>query len=542
MSYTDNSKDLGSYDYIVVGAGSAGCVLAARLSESGRHRVLLLEAGPQDKGFWVNVPLGYPMLFSNPKVNWMFDSEPEEELNGRTTYQPRGKVLGGTSSINGMVYNRGNPADYNEWRDGGCPGWGWDDVLPYFKKSQHQTRGASAYHGVCGPLVVSDAPERNELSDAIMNAGIEAGLAHRTDFNAGEQDGIGYYQTTTKKARRWSTARAYLDPARGRSNLRIVTNAHVTRLLLEGRKAVGVAFTVNGVQSHVKAAREVMLSGGVFGSPQTLMLSGIGPASHLRDMGIAVQHDLAPVGENLQEHFYTQLMFRCPKPVTANDMFNSMTRRLIEGMRYVFLKKGMLASNGISVGGFFRSHPELDRPDMQINMNPWSVASRTREGMVPHTFSGFTLSPVHLKPDARGTVRLKSSDPFAPPALKFNFLKTGYDLQAMIAGVRMMRVISQQSSLRPYVTEELQPGLDVVTDDQIIAFLREKAYANLHPVGACRMGSGPDAVVDPELKVHGIAGLRVIDASVMPRVPAGNTNAPTIMIAEKAADLILAAH
>lgn len=542
MKQIANPSSLGVYDYIIVGAGSAGCVLAARLTESGRHKVLLLEAGPEDKGFWVDVPLGYPMLFSNPKINWMFDSEPEPGLNGRTTYQPRGKILGGTSSINGMVYNRGNPADYDEWRDAGCIGWGWDDVVPYFKKAQHQTRGADPHHGVGGPLIVSDAPEPSELADAIIAAGIEAGLEHRTDFNAGQQDGIGYYQTTTNRARRWSSSRAYLRPARRRSNLRVATNAHVTSLILEGRKAAGVSFAVNGVPHDAMASGEVILSGGVYGSPHTLMLSGIGPAAHLREMGINVCHDLPAVGNNLQEHFYAQLMFRCPRPITANDLFNSTTRRLIEGMRYVFFRKGILASNGISAGGFFRSEPSLNRPDMQINMNPWSVASRTRSGMIPHAFAGFTLSPVHLKPEARGTVRLKSADPLTPPAMQFNFLQTDYDVRAMTAGIRLMRKISQQPALHPYVVEELQPGLDVVTDAEIEAFLREKGYANLHPVGSCRMGVGNDAVVDPQLRVHGFEGLRVVDSAVIPRVPAGNTHAPTVMIAEKAADIILSAH
>lgn len=535
---TNEAKNFGAYDFVVVGAGSAGCVMANRLSAGG-HSVALLEAGGEHDRFWVKVPFGYPMLFTNPAVNWMFDSQPESGLNGRTTYQPRGKILGGSSSINGMVYNRGNPADYDEWRDAGCTGWGWDDVLPYFRKAQNQTRGESAFHGVGGPLHVSDPVEPLELADAVIAAGEQAGLPKRIDFNAGEQEGIGYWQTTTWKARRWSSANAYLDSIRKRPNLRIVTHAHATRVVLEGKRATAVEFSQGGVLHRITARREVILSGGAFGSPQLLQLSGIGPAAHLQAMGLPVLHDLPGVGENLQEHFYAQLMFRCPKPITANELHASHLKKLLAGMRYVFFKRGMLASNGVAAGGFFRSNPALDRPDMQINFNPWSVASRTREGMFPHTFPGFTLSAIHMKPEARGTVRLASPDPFADPEIRFNFLQSGADMAAMVSGIRFLRHLSRQPALRAYVSQEVQPGLDVATDAQLQAFVREKGYANLHPAGACRMGVGPDSVVDPELRVQGIAGLRVADTSIIPRIPAGNTHAPAVMIAEKTSDLIM---
>ncbi|MBL8567613.1 MAG: choline dehydrogenase [Phreatobacter sp.] len=533
--------DEGTYDFIITGAGSAGCVLANRLTESGRHRVLLLEAGGEDNLFWMRVPMGYPMLFANPKINWMFESAPEPELGNRTMYQPRGKVLGGTSSINGMVYIRGNSRDYDDWRQAGCEGWSYDDVLPYFRKAENQARGEDTYHGVGGPLHVSDHPKRDEISDAIIAAGVEAGLPANNDFNGAVQEGIGYYQTTTHRSRRWSTANAYLHPVRSRPNLHVVTGAHATRLILEGTRATGIEFTTPKGTHVARASGEVIISGGVFGSPQLLQLSGIGPADHLKQMGIAPVLDRPAVGANLQDHFYIQFMFRCPKPITLNDLAMSWPKKLWAGAQYLLAGKGILAGNGIYAGAFARTDPRLDRPDLQINMNIWSVAERTAAGMVPHPFSGFTMSPVHLKPDARGTVRLTSADPKAAPDIRFNFLRTRHDIDAMVAGMRLVRKISQQPALKPYVTEEIQPGLDVASDADFETFLRAKSYSNLHPVGTCRMGHDETCVVDPQLRVHGIEALRVVDASVMPRVTTGNTNAPTIMIAEKASDMILAA-
>jgi choline dehydrogenase len=532
--------DIGEYDFIVVGAGSAGCVLAARLSESGRYGVLLLEAGGEDRGFWIHSPLGYPMSFANPKVNWMFDSEPIAELNGRTTYQPRGKVLGGTSSINGLVYIRGNPQDYDDWRQQGCTGWGFDDVLPYFKKAEDQQRGASRFHGTGGPLKVSDHQERYELADAIIAAGVEAGIPANNDFNGASQEGIGYYQTTSHRGRRWSTATAYLRPARRRPNLRVEVSTHVSRLRIAGGRAVGVEFMTNARTLRARARREILLSAGVFGSPQILMCSGLGPGDHLRSLSIDVARDLPAVGANLHDHIYIQLMFRCKKPITLNDFAASPAWQARALLQYLFRRNGVLSTNGVYAGAFVRTSPELDRPDLQINMNAWSVATRTRAGMKPHRFPGFTLSPVHLRPQGRGSVRLKSADPTSPPAINLKFLATDYDLRAMISGIRIVRKISQQPALAPFVAEEFQPGLGVTTDAELEGFIRTLAYANLHPVGTCRMGVGVESVVDPRLRVRGIDALRVVDASVMPTVTVGNTNAPTIMIAEKAAEMILA--
>jgi choline dehydrogenase len=528
-----------TYDFIVTGAGSAGCAVAARLSETGRYRVLLLEAGGEDRYAWIHVPMGYGRLFSNPRVNWMYESEPEPELEGRSLYQPRGKVLGGTSSINGMVYMRGNPADYDEWRQRGCTGWDWDSVLPYFKKAEDQERGPDAFHGVGGPLRVSDQPARYELAEHWIAAAIEAGLPANNDFNNGEQEGAGPFQSTTKGRRRWSTAAAYLRPARNRQNLRVATNALATRVLIENGRATGIEYLSNGAHQTARAEREVIVCGGVYNSPQLLQLSGLGPGQLLQSHGIPVIRDMPAVGADLQDHFYVRLAFRCTKPITLNDVANHPLRKMAAGLQYMLFKSGPLATNGICAGGFARSDRRLERPDIQLNFSLWSFAERTRKGAFPHPFPGFSISAVHLRPDARGEVRIKSADPLAPPAIRFNFLKTQYDLQALTAGMRLARTIVSQPALAPYVADELIPGKTVNTDAEFETAIRKNALSNLHPVGTCRMGGDEAAVLDPRLRVRGIAGLRVADASVMPSVPAGNTNAPSIMIGEKAADMIL---
>jgi len=528
-----------AYDYIVTGAGSAGCAVAARLSESGRHRVLLLEAGGEDRYPWIHVPMGYSRLFSNPRVNWMYESEPEPELEGRSMYQPRGKVLGGTSSINGMVYMRGNPADYDEWRQRGCTGWDWDSVLPYFRKAEDQERGEDPFHGVGGPLRVSDQPARFELAEHWIAAAIEAGLPTNNDFNNGQQEGAGPFQSTTNRRRRWSTAAAYLRPARGRKNLTVATNSLATRVVIDNDRATGVEFIRNGAKETAQARGEVIVCGGVYNSPQLLQLSGLGPGELLHGLGIPVVRDMPAVGADLQDHFYVRLAFRCTKPITLNDVANNPLRKVTAGLQYMLFRTGPLATNGICAGGFARSDQRLERPDIQLNFSLWSFAERTRKGVYPHPFPGFTVSAVHLRPDARGEVRLKSADPFAPPAIRFNFLKTHYDLQALTAGMRLARKIVNQPALSDYVADELIPGKDVNNDAEFEAAIRKNGISNLHPVGTCRMGADEAAVLDPRLRVRGVGHLRVVDASVMPSVPAGNTNAPSIMIGEKASDMIL---
>ncbi|HYZ43032.1 MAG TPA: GMC family oxidoreductase N-terminal domain-containing protein [Stellaceae bacterium] len=527
-----------TFDYIVTDAGSAGCAVAGRLSESGRWHVLLLEAGGRDSYPWIHIPLGYTKTFADPRFNWMFESEPEKQLNNRSLYQPRGKVLGGTSSINGMVYMRGTPTDYDGWRQRGCEGWDWDSVLPYFKRAEDQERGADEFHGVGGPLHVSN-PVRSALGDAMVKAAIEAGIPANDDFNGARQEGVGYYQTTTTNRRRWSSAQAYLRSARSRENLTVETNAHATRILFEGGRAVGIEYQTPHERKTAWVRGEVIVSGGVYGSPQLLQLSGLGPAELLREFGITVVRDMPGVGNNLHDHFNTYLVWRCTQKITVNDMAMSPALKLKAAVQYAVSRSGHLSNAGIYAGALVRTDPRLEEPDLQINMSGWSAMERLRTGIKPHPFSAFTFSPVHLRPEGRGWVRIKSPDPLAAPAIQFNFLASDWDFQALIYGVKLSRKIAAQPALKPFVGEEVLPGHEVQSEAEMIEEIRVRGVSNLHPVGTCRMGREVDAVVDPRLRVYGVEGLRVADASIMPQVPGGNTNAPSIMIGEKCATMIL---
>ncbi|HEY0183817.1 MAG TPA: GMC family oxidoreductase N-terminal domain-containing protein [Rhodopila sp.] len=529
--------DADTYDFIVTGAGSAGCVVAGRLAESGRYRVLLLEAGPPDRNPWIHIPLGYAKTYVDPKVNWKFETEPQPQMGNRRLYLPRGKTLGGSSSINGMVYIRGNHADYDEWRQRGCTGWDWDSVLPFFKKAENQARGADAYHGTGGPLHVSDQLDKGELSQAALRACVEAGIPANPDFNGARQEGCGFYQTTTNNRRRWSAAKAYL--ANPPPNLTIRTGAHATRVIIRNGRATGVEYHTQAGRQTSHARCEVIVSGGAYGSPQLLLLSGVGPAQHLQDMGIEVVRDMPAVGSNLHDHFNTTASWRCSKAITLNDLQNSALRKIAAGIRYGLFRSGPMAGNGITVGVFTRSDTRLERPDLQINLFEWSTKERSRDAVTPHPFPGFTLTPVHLRPDGRGTVRLASPDPFASPAVLFDYLRTEYDVRAALFGLRLVRRIAEQPALRPYVVSEIFPGADIQSDAALLDYVRRTGVSNQHPTSSCAMGSGPGTVVDPRLRVHGIAGLRVADASIMPVAVGGNTNAPTIMIGEKAAAMIL---
>ncbi len=532
------ASDADTYDFIVTGAGSAGCVLAARLSESGKYRVLLLEAGGEDKSMWIHVPIGYAKTFVDPRVNWMFESEPEANLNNRTMYQPRGKVLGGTSSINGMIYMRGHAQDYDQWRQMGNEGWDYESVLPYFRKAEDNERGADEFHGSGGPLRVSNQPYKWEIAEALVQACQQAGIPFNPDFNGRTQEGCGFYQTTTNNKRRWSTAAAYLTEAKKRPNLVIKTRAHARRVLIENGRAVGVEFQTPAGRETARAGREVIVSGGAYGSPHLLQHSGIGPADHLQDVGVPVVHHLPGVGSNLQDHFNTTCTYRISRDLSLNALHYSLPKRLWAGAQYFLFKSGPMSGNGLYVGALVRSDPSLERPDLQLNISAWSTVDRTREGVISHPHPGVSISPVHLRPDGRGTVRLRSPDPLDDPKIHFNFIKSDYDMQVMIKGVRLARDIVRQQAMQKLTVEETLPGIRVRTDEEIIEDTRARGVSNLHPVGSCGMGQGPMAVVDARLRVHGLRGLRVVDASIMPVIVAGNTNAPTIMIAEKASDMI----
>ncbi|MGI9477969.1 MAG: GMC family oxidoreductase [Hyphomicrobiaceae bacterium] len=540
-SATESSE---RFDFIVAGAGSAGSVLAARLSACGRFRVLLLEAGPTDHHPWIQIPVGVTKLFTNPSVNWCFETEPVAALDGRCIYQPRGKVLGGTSSINGMVYMRGTPADYDGWRQRGCTGWDWQSVLPYFKKSQHQARGSDALHGVDGPLNVSDIVEPFALSRACVAAAIEAGIPANNDFNGPEQEGTGFYQfTIASNGRRASASRAFLDrTARNRSNLEIVTQALAERIVIEEGRAVGIVYERHGEQRTAYADAEVIVAGGVFGSPQLLQLSGIGPGDVLQQAGVPVNVERASVGRNLHDHFNVHLTYKCTgaSPVTLNDLAHSPSKRLRAGLQYALTGRGLLATSGVCAGVFTRTDPRLETPDLQINLLLYSSAGRAESGILPHPFSAFAFSLVHLRSESRGCVSITGPRASQAPSIEMNFLSTEYERRAMIEAMRIGRRIGAQPSLAAFVEREILPGPNVASDEEVLADLRARGLANYHPVGTCRMGGDPDAVVDPRLRVNGVTNLRIADASIMPQIPSGNTNAPSIMIGEKAADMILA--
>jgi choline dehydrogenase len=515
------------FDYIIVGAGSAGCVLANRLSEDPSCRVLLLEAGPRDTDRWIHVPLGYGKLFSRTDINWAYESEPEAALNGRRIFTPRGKVLGGSSSINGLVYIRGQPQDFDGW---GVPGWRFDDLLPYFKRAENQSRGADAWHGVGGPLEVGDLPDRHELCDAFIASAAANGIPRNDDFNGATQEGTGYYQATACKGRRCSTATGYLRSAEKRPNLRIEVNAHATKVLLSGKKAAGVEYRQDGRLCSASAAREVILAGGAFNSPQLLQLSGIGPAALLAQHGIAVVHDL-PVGEGLQDHFYVRTFWKCNRPITLNDDMRSIFRMARMGLVYLLRKTGPLTVSAGYAAAFVKTRESLSRPDAQIYFINFSTA---RRGGVLHPHSGFTCSVSQLQVESRGSVRLASADPFAPPAIRYNYLATENDRRVMVEGLKLVRCIVNTPPMRDYVAAEFVPGEAVQSDDEWLAFCRETGDTVFHPTSTCSMG----AVVDERLRIKGVEGLRVIDASVMPAVPSGNINAAVVAVAEKGADLV----
>ena len=497
-------------------------MLANRLTEDPRTSVLLIEAGPRDRHFWIHVPLGYGKLFARTDVNWAYQSEPEAALGGRRIFTPRGKVLGGSSSINGLVYIRGQPEDYDGW---GIPGWRFADLLPYFKKSENQARGADEWHGAGGPLEVADL-ERHELCDAFVASAAALGIPCNRDFNGASQEGTGYYQATVCRGRRCSTATGYLRPAEQRPNLRVLVNTLATGITFEGRRATGV----RTARERFGARREVILAGGTFNSPQLLQLSGVGPAGLLQRHGIPVLTELS-VGEGLQDHYYARTFWRCCKPLTLNDDMASWLGRARIGAQYLLRRQGPLTIAAGYAAAFVRTRAELKRPDVQIYFINFSTAKR---GGVLHAFSGFTCSVSQLQVESRGSVTIRSPDPAAPPAIRYNYLATEKDRRVMLDGVKLVRRIVNTPPLREYVSAEELPGAKLQSDDELLAFVREYGETVFHPTSTCSMGS----VVDERLRVKGIAGLRVIDASVMPAVPSGNINAAVIAVAEKGADLV----
>ena len=521
-------------DYVVVGAGSAGCALAARLSEDGSD-VVLLEAGGRDSNPWIHVPVGYFKTMHNPSVDWCFRTAPDEGLNGRSLQWPRGKVLGGSSSINGLLYVRGQPQDYDRWRQMGCTGWGWDDVLPLFKRAEDRAGGADDYHGEGGPLAVSDPNLSRPICDAWIEAAEAAGHPHNPDYNGASQEGVGHFQLTVRDGRRCSAAVAYLKPARNRWNLHVITRAATQRVLIEGNRAVGVVYkNVTGREHVVRARREVILSAGALGSPHILMLSGIGPAEQLREHGIEVVVDSASVGTNLQDHLQARLVFKCNEP-TLNDEVRSLFQQARIGLRYIATRSGPMAMAASLAVGFMRTRPEVETPDIQFHVQPWSADS---PGEGPHRFSAFTMSVCQLRPESRGHIELASSDPSDYPIIHPNYLATETDRTTIVDGVKIAREIATHEPLASKIASEHQPGPDVQGDEALLEWVRNTATTIYHPTGTCRMGSDAASVVDPRLRVRGIEGLRVADCSIMPEIVSGNTNAPAIMIGEKAADMI----
>ena len=521
-------------DFVVVGAGSAGCAVAARLSEDPTTKVVLLEAGDADTNRWIHIPLGFGKTFADPSVNWCYETEPDPGAADRRVFWPRGKVLGGSSSINGMVYIRGQAEDFDHWRQLGNTGWSFEDVLPYFKRSEHQVRGADGFHGTGGPLSVSDVA-RHPICEAFVAATSELGFPRNDDFNGATQDGAGYHQTTTRNGKRCSTAVGYLRPAMHRPNLRVVTGAMTERVTFDGRRATGAAFRRDGRLRTAFAASEVILCSGAVNSPQLLMLSGIGPQRHLAEFGVAVVQHLPGVGQSLQDHYSAPVKLKSRLPVTVNDVMLSNARKLKAGLEYYMFHRGPLAMISSPAALFARTRPELASPDINISISPFS-AERPQDGL--HRFSGFTSIAYQLRPESRGEIKLKSPDPIDPPAVHPNYLATETDQRTIVAGLKLVRRILANPHLQHFIASEFQPGPEIESDEQLLDYARRRGGTVYHPTSTCKMGSDPLAVVDAELKVHGIGGLRVADASIMPTVVSGNTNAATIMIGEKLADMV----
>ena len=540
----DNHND---FDFIIVGAGSAGCILANRLTESGRYRVLLVEAGPADKNPWIHVPIGYAKTFFDPKCNWMYNTEPDLGINNRSSYWPRGKVLGGSSSINAMVFIRGQHADFDDWEIMGASGWGWADVLPYFKKLENIESGgdvnSDVLRGKNGPISVSRIGDSVHPTNRNFLAGCaELGFPRNPDFNGPSQEGVNHYQINTSNGLRVSASRAYLRPAAKRKNLQVVTNAHVTRLNFEGAACIGITYFHKGSYHEVRAHREVVLSAGSVNTPQILQCSGIGDQSLLGELGISVQHHAPLVGENLQDHIGLSYFFRSRVP-TLNNEFTSMTGCVRAGLRYLLTRKGPLSISVNHSGGFVRSSPARARPNIQLYFQPTSYMNAptgTRPMIALDKFAALSIGISQCRPTSRGHIKIGSADPLVAPKIVPNYLSTEYDVNEMIEGVKLIRKIAGTDAMKKIIVEEMVPGGKVLSDEALIEDFRNRCGTIFHPVSTCAMGRNSDsAVVDPRLKVYGVNRLRIVDASIFPTVTSGNTNAPVMMVAEKASDMIL---
>jgi len=524
-----------NFDYIVVGAGSAGCVMANRLSADSKNKVLVLEAGTSDINPWIHVPVGYFKTMHNPKTDWCYLTEPDEGINNRRLQWPRGKVLGGSSSLNGLLYVRGQAEDFDRWEALGNKGWSYKDVLPYFKKSEDQERGADEYHGVGGPQKVSDLRIRRPIADFFIKAAEQIGIPANPDYNGANQEGVGYFQQTAYKGFRWSTARGFLRPAMKRDNVTVITKAHTNRILFEGDRAVGIEYLKKGKLHQIKANKEVILSAGAIGSPQILQLSGIGSKALLDKHQIAIVKELPGVGQNLQDHLQIRLVFKTSQR-TLNDELNSYFKQFKVGLQYIFKRTGPLTLAASQVAIFTKSNPKVDRSDIQFHMQPLS-ADKPGDGV--HNFSAFTLSVCQLRPHSSGHLEIKSTDPQQHPAIHPNYLSDERDQQVAIDSVKVARAIADAPALKEYILDEYVPGREHQSDEELLNVARQHSQTIYHPTSTCKMGNDEMSVVNKRLQVHGIQGLRVIDASIMPEITSGNTNAPSIMIGEKGADMVL---